>query len=293
MNEVTKHPFFIIVTGLSGSGKSTALKAIEDAGFFCMDNIPIDLITKLIEIYDFASLNISRLCIGVDVRAGALSFVEKAPWTFSLLRETIGVFRLIFLEAAKEDLLNRFKETRRRHPLCDTYSNLIEAIEAETDLMAPIREMADFIIDTSNLNVHQLGSKINDIISREVKARDMNIEVRSFGFKKGIPLDADIVMDVRFLPNPHFVENLRDKTGRDEQVKDFLRSSESYVQFTDKFKDLIKLVLPMCKKEGRSYLNIAIGCTGGRHRSVAVAEEIQGIIDEAGYHSKLIHRDLS
>jgi UPF0042 nucleotide-binding protein len=159
--------------------------------------------------------------------------------------------------------------------------------------MTPIRDKADFIIDTSVMNVHQLTSRIKEIISSVDKSRDMYIEVHSFGFKKGIPLDADIVMDVRFLPNPHFVESLMNKTGKDPEVREFLMSHEIYVDFLQRFKDLIAFILPLCKKEGRSYLNIAIGCTGGRHRSVAMAEQIRLVIEEKGFNCKVIHRDLS
>jgi UPF0042 nucleotide-binding protein len=288
-----KQPLFLIVTGLSGSGKSNAMKAIEDEGFFCMDNIPIDLLPKLIEMHDFASLNLSKVCIGIDVRAGALSFFEKAPMTIKILKGTLKDVKLIFLDAKADALLNRFKETRRRHPLSETYPNLLEAIDAEKAIMTPIRDKADFIIDTSVMNVHQLTSRIKEIISSVDKSRDMYIEVCSFGFKKGIPLDADIVMDVRFLPNPHFVESLMNKTGMDPEVREFLMSHEIYVDFLQRFKDLIAFILPLCKKEGRSYLNIAIGCTGGRHRSVAVAEQIRLVIEEKGFNCKVIHRDLS
>jgi UPF0042 nucleotide-binding protein len=288
-----KQPLFLIVTGLSGSGKSNAMKAIEDEGFFCMDNIPIDLLPKLIEMHDFASLNLSKVCIGIDVRAGALSFFEKAPMTIKILKGTLKDVKLIFLDAKADALLNRFKETRRRHPLSETYPNLLEAIDAEKAIMTPIRDKADFIIDTSVMNVHQLTSRIKEIISSVDKSRDMYIEVHSFGFKKGIPLDADIVMDVRFLPNPHFVESLMNKTGKDPEVREFLMSHEIYVDFLQRFKDLIAFILPLCKKEGRSYLNIAIGCTGGRHRSVAMAEQIRLVIEEKGFNCKVIHRDLS
>jgi UPF0042 nucleotide-binding protein len=287
------HPFIVVVTGLSGSGKSTALKAIEDEGFFCMDNIPIDLIMKFTEISDSASFDLPRVCIGMDVRAGAISFTEKASLMVSLLRGIADDVHLIFLEAGKENLLNRYKETRRRHPLSDLYPNLLDAVDAEIEMMKPIREMADFIVNTSKMNVHELQTKIKDIISYEDKSRDMYIEIRSFGFKKGIPIDADIVMDVRFLPNPYFIESLKDKTGSDTEVKEFLEQQDSYIEFIQRFKDLIRFILPLYKKEGRSYLNIAVGCTGGRHRSVAVAEEISHVIMESGYSCKLIHRDIA
>ena len=288
-----KLPLFLIVTGLSGSGKSNAMKAIEDEGFFCMDNIPIDLLTKFLEMYDFASINVFKVCIGVDIRAGADDFTAKAPEAMNIIRGSVKDVKLIYLNAAPDIILNRFKETRRRHPLSDTYPNLLDAIEAERNIMAPIRDMADFMIDTSNMNVHQLSSRVKEIISMVDKGRDMYIEVRSFGFKKGIPADADIVMDVRFLPNPHFVETLMNKTGRDSEVKEYLQAHDSYREFMVRFRELITFILPLCKKEGRSYLNIAIGCTGGRHRSVAVAEEIRSDIEALGFPSKLIHRDLS
>lgn len=288
-----EQPFIIIVTGLSGSGKSTALNVIEDAGFFCMDNIPVDLLVKLIEVYDFASMNISRLCIGVDVRAGGASFAQQATWMFPLLRDSMGDFRLIFLEAGSESLLNRFKETRRRHPLSDSHPNLLEAIEGERKMMAPIREMADSIIDTSSMNVHELSSAIKDLIKTENQSRDMIIEVRSFGFKKGVPADADIVMDVRYLPNPYFVPGLKEKTGKDEAVCSYLHSLDSYQEFMDKFKAMVRFILPLCRQEGRAYLTVAIGCTGGRHRSVAVAEEIGAVITDAGFHCLVKHRDLA
>jgi RNase adapter protein RapZ len=288
-----KHAVILVITGLSGSGKSTALKAIEDEGFFCMDNMPIDLMDKFLELYDSASFNIHKVCICMDVRAGAPSFAEKAPWIISKLRSYADNVRLIFLESSKDNLLNRYKETRRRHPLSASYPNLLDAIEAEIDLMAPLRGMADLSVNTSQMNVHELVSKIKEIISTEDRSRDMYIEVCSFGFKKGLPMDSDIVMDVRFLPNPYFVEELKEKTGSDKEVKEYLSSFESYALFMHKFKELITFILPLCKKEGRAYLNIAIGCTGGRHRSVAIAEEIKEVIENAGYPSRLKHRDIS
>ena len=287
-----KHAFILVITGLSGSGKSTALKAIEDEGFFCMDNMPIDLMDKFLELYDSASFNIHKVCICMDVRVGAPSFAEKAPWLISRLRSFADNVRLIFLESSKENLLNRYKETRRRHPLSDSYPNLLDAIEAEIDLMSPLRGMADIIVNTSQMNVHELVANIKEITSTEDRSRDMYIEVCSFGFKKGIPMDSDIVMDVRFLPNPYFIEELKDKTGSDNEVKQYLNSFNTYTRFMQKFEDLITFILPLCKKEGRAYLNIAIGCTGGRHRSVAIAEAIKEAIENAGYPSRLKHRDI-
>lgn len=288
-----KNAFILVITGLSGSGKSTALKAIEDEGFFCMDNMPIDLMDKFLELYDSASFNIHKVCICMDTRAGAPAFALKAPAIISQMRNLTENVRLIFLESSKENLLNRYKETRRRHPLSDSYPSLLDAIEAEIEILAPLRGIADFTVNTSQLNVHQLAARIKEIISTEDKSRDMYIEVSSFGFKKGIPMDSDIVMDVRFLPNPYFVDELKDKTGSDPEVKGYLRSFAIYEQFLGKFKDLVGFILPLCKKEGRSYLNIAIGCTGGRHRSVAIAEEIRQTIEDAGYPSRLKHRDIS
>lgn len=287
-----KDALFLVVTGLSGSGKSTALKVIEDEGFFCMDNMPIELVDKFLELFESASFNIHKVCICMDVRSGEPSFDKKAPQIISRLKGAAGNVRIIFLESSKENLLNRYKETRRRHPLSDRHPNLLDAIEAEMELMAPLRGLADITINTSQLNVHELASRIKEFVSQEDEARKMYIEVISFAFKRGIPLEADIVMDVRFLPNPYFVPHLKDKTGSDPAVKEYLSASETYRQFIDSFVGLIRLILPLCKKEGRSYLNIAIGCTGGRHRSVAVAEEVRMAIEQAGFSSSLRHRDI-
>ena len=288
-----KKPFLIIVTGLSGSGKSTVMKTMEDAGFFCMDNIPLDILLKLIEIKDFDSIEASRICIGVDVRGGALSFVKNAPELIKRLRGKMDGLKLIFIEADQQSLLNRFKETRRRHPLSETYPNLVDAIEAEWRLMAPVRELSDLVINTAGLNVHQLARRVEVFLSEVSQVREMHIEVCSFGFKYGIPTDADIVMDVRFLPNPFFIPELKDKTGCDREVKEFLAAQESYASFIASFNSLIAMILPQYTAEGRVYLKIAIGCTGGRHRSVAVAESLNEHINSIGFSTQLSHRDLS
>lgn len=288
-----KQPIFLIVTGLSGSGKSSAMKAIEDEGFFCMDNVPVDMLSKLVEIYDFASLNISSVCFGVDIRGGVDAFVQKAPQAILSMKQNMPVTKLIFIESKTGSLLNRFKETRRRHPLSDNYPNLLEAIETEREIMTPIKDMADFVIDSTNLNVHEFAGRIKEIMKRIIASKGMYVEVRSFGFKKGIPLDADIVLDVRYLPNPHFVESLMKKTGLDPDVKEWLNSHKVYTDFIKKTKGFISFILPLCKKEGRSYLNIAIGCTGGRHRSVAIAEEVGQLIEKSKFNCKVVHRELS
>jgi RNase adapter protein RapZ len=288
-----KQPIFLIVTGLSGSGKSSAMKAIEDEGFFCMDNVPVDMLSKLVEIYDFASLNLSRVCFGVDIRGGADAFGQMAPQAILAMKQTMPVTKLIFIESKTGSMLNRFKETRRRHPLSDNYPNLLDAIEAEREIMIPIKDMSDFVIDSTNLNVHEFAARIKEIIKRVTASKGMYVEVRSFGFKKGIPLDADFVLDVRYLPNPHFVESLMKKTGLDPDVKEWLNSHKVYKDFIKKMKGLISFILPLCKKEGRSYLNIAIGCTGGRHRSVAIAEEVGHLVEKAKFNCKVVHRELT
>ena len=288
-----KQPIFLIVTGLSGSGKSSAMKAIEDEGFFCMDNVPVDMLSKLVEIYDFASLNLSRVCFGVDIRGGADAFGQMAPQAIAAMKQTMPVTKLVFIESKTGSLLNRFKETRRRHPLSDNYPNLLDAIEAEREIMNPIKDMADFVIDSTSLNVHEFAGRIKEIIKRITASKGMYIEVKSFGFKKGIPLDADFVLDVRYLPNPHFVESLMKKTGLDPDVKEWLNSHKVYKDFIKKIKGLISFILPLCRKEGRSYMNIAIGCTGGRHRSVAIAEEIGQLVEKARFNCKVVHRELS
>ena len=288
-----KQPIFLIVTGLSGSGKSSAMKAIEDEGFFCMDNVPVDMLSKLVEIYDFASLNLSRVCFGVDIRGGADAFGQMAPQAIAAMKQTMPVTKLVFIESKTGSLLNRFKETRRRHPLSDNYPNLLDAIEAEREIMNPIKDMADFVIDSTSLNVHEFAGRIKEIIKRITASKGMYIEVKSFGFKKGIPLDADFVLDVRYLPNPHFVESLMKKTGLDPDVKEWLNSHKDYKDFIKKIKGLISFILPLCRKEGRSYMNIAVGCTGGRHRSVAIAEEIGQLVEKARFNCKVVHRELS
>lgn len=287
-----KKPFLIIVTGLSGSGKSTVMKTMEDAGFFCMDNIPLDILIKLIEIKDFESIEASKICIGVDVRGGALSFVQKAPGHLKTLRSKMEGLKLVFIEADRKSLLNRFKETRRRHPLSEIHPNLVDAIAAEEALMAPVREMADLVIDTAGLNVHQLARRVEEFLGGIDQVRDMHIEISSFGFKYGLPADADIVMDVRFLPNPYFDPELKHRTGQDLEVKAFLEAQPSYVSFMQSFGGLVEMILPQYKLEGRIYLKIAIGCTGGRHRSVAVAEALNALVESNGFKAKLSHRDL-
>ncbi len=269
------------------------MKVIEDAGFFCMDNIPIDIFMRLIDLNVFDYVDTPRLCIGIDVRGGLETFAEKAPGTFSYLKDVLGGFKLVFMYSDKNVLLNRFKETRRRHPLSESHPNLLDAITAEMELMKPVKNLADFSIDSSELNVHELKTRIDELLLQHDKTRDMHIEICSFGFKKGIPIDADIVMDVRFLPNPYFVRNLKDKTGKDLEVVDFLKKQESFLDFMRKFEDMISFVLPLYKKEGRAYLKIAIGCTGGMHRSVAVAEAVSELVKNSGFDAKLIHRDLS
>jgi UPF0042 nucleotide-binding protein len=288
-----KNALMLIVTGLSGSGKTTALKVIEDEGFFCMDNMPVELVDKFLALFESASFNIHKVCICTDIRSGEPSFADRAPEVIRRLRSNVDNVRVIFLESSKENLLNRYKETRRRHPLSDRYPSLLEAIEAEIELMAPLRGLADFTVNTSQLNVHELSERIKEIISMEDKARDMHIEVSSFAFSRGLPLDSDIVMDVRFLPNPYFVSGLKEKTGSDPKVKEYLQSFETYRVFVEKLKDIVGFILPLCKKEGRSYLNIAVGCTGGRHRSVAVAEEIMQAVLAAGFPGRLKHRDIA
>ena len=269
------------------------MKAIEDEGFFCMDNVPVDMLSKLVEIYDFASLNLSRVCFGVDIRGGADAFGQMAPQAILAMKQTMPITKLIFIESKTGSLLNRFKETRRRHPLSDNYPNLLEAIEAEREIMTPIKDMADFVIDSTNLNVHEFAGRIKEIMKRVTASKGMYVEVRSFGFKRGIPLDADIVLDVRYLPNPHFVESLMKKTGLDPDVKEWLNSHKVYTDFIKKTKGFISFILPLCKKEGRSYLNIAIGCTGGRHRSVAIAEEVGHLVEKAKFNCKVVHRELT
>jgi len=282
---------FIVLTGLSGSGKSQAIRALEDLGYFCVDNLPTTFIPTLAGLV--RREGISRVAIVVDIREK--NFLDDFPKVFRKLRGIKGLNpALIFLEATHETLVRRFSETRRPHPMAPDRS-VAEGIRAERKRMNAIRSMADQIIDTSELTVHQLRQSFGAFsgVAREDKAK-LAVNLVSFGFKHGIPMDADLVFDVRFLPNPHFVKRLRSKTGRDRAVIKFMEEHAATGQLLERLIELLKFLIPQYVSEGKSYLTIGIGCTGGRHRSVMIAEALRKtLVGLPGARVRVQHRDIS
>ena len=277
----------VILTGLSGSGKSTVLKAFEDMGFYCVDNMPVELIPIFAELHAAGEGDFSRAALLVDAREGAQ--LQKLPGLLMHLRKDHPI-SLLFIEAHDDALLRRYSETRRPHPLGKDYS-VRESLLHERELMAPIRKLADVVIDSTQFNVHEL----RNFITRRFKSPDrhpMLISVVSFGYKYGVPVDADLIFDVRFLPNPHFVPALRKFTGRDTKVRRFIRSFPQTGEFLRRMESLLAYLMPHYIEEGKSYLTIAFGCTGGKHRSVMLAEEIKKALEKRKYATKVFHRDI-
>jgi RNase adapter protein RapZ len=279
----------IVITGLSGSGKTLAIRAFEDMGHFCVDNLPVALIPV------FADLcarrpDLRRAALVVDVREG--TFLGEFPVIFDALRRNPRHrARLLFFEADDEALIRRFSETRRPHPLASGGS-LEEGIKRERQLLEPLRERADLIIDSSGFNVHELRRYIQEHFAPQAGDQPIGISVVSFGYKHGVPAEADLLFDTRFLPNPFFVDGLRGRSGLDREVIDFLEAIQDYREFLARIVDLVAFLIPRYIREGKSYLTVAIGCTGGRHRSVAMAEAVSRSLCERGYEVKASHRDL-
>ena len=276
----------VILTGLSGSGKASALKAFEDLGYYAVDNLPIDLLTPFAELVA-QSVEITRAALVVDVREGQR--IERFPAMLRELRKHLST-TVIYLEASKAALLRRFSETRRPHPL-GREAMVAQAIQAERTLLDPVRNVADILIDTSNFNVHELRAYIQDQFQRESVGKSMLVSAVSFGYKNGVPLEADLVFDVRFLPNPHFVPAFRHLTGRHPKVIAYVRKFAQTQEFLDRVTDLLLFLLPNYIHEGKSYLTVAFGCTGGQHRSVMIAEDVGKRLRDAGYKVKVVHRD--
>ena len=281
---------FVILSGLSGSGKTHAVRALEDLGYFCIDNLPTLLLPTVAELSMRPDAGLNKVAIVVDVREG--NFVKDFPRTFRKLQAMPGLSpRLIFLEASHQALVRRFSETRRPHPLAPDRSPT-EGITEERGKLNAIRALADLILDTTNLTVHELRD-IFMRMSRDTNVRaEMIVNLVSFGFKHGLPVDADLVFDVRCLPNPHFVDKLRDLTGRDAAVVRFMRRNEQTTDFIDRLTSFLRFALPHYVQEGKSYLTVAIGCTGGRHRSVMIAEALKkSLADVRGVRLRVKHRD--
>jgi RNase adapter protein RapZ len=277
----------VILTGLSGSGKGSVLNTFEDLGFYCVDNLPVALIPVFSELYDEGRGEIERAALLVDAREGEQ--IEKLPIFYRALASDHPA-TLVFVEASDEALIRRFSETRRPHPLGHGVS-IAEGIREERRRMAPIRRLADVIIDTTKFNVHELRQFIIDRFQNPGR-RPLLVSVVSFGFRYGIPTDADLVFDVRFLPNPHFVPRLRPFSGKDPRVARYIRSFPQTNEFLRRIESLLSYLIPHYIREGKSYLTVAVGCTGGRHRSVTLAEVIRAALQKKGYATKVVHRDL-
>lgn len=280
---------FVFITGLSGAGKSYAIKSFEDMGYFCVDNLPTTLIPTFADLIGHSRQTVRRVALGVDVREG-----EYLPHLLEALRELRarghGV-EVLFLEAGEEALVRRYHETRRRHPLA-AEGNVLEGIRAERKAMSHLREIADRIVDTSALTVHQLRDLLVEAYVRPRARLGLATSLVSFGFKHGVPFDADLVFDVRFLPNPHFVPGLRPLDGRDARVREFVLGPDECRELLERLTGFLAFVLPRYEREGKAYLTVAVGCTGGRHRSVALVEELRRFLDGLGYAPAVVHRDL-
>ncbi len=280
---------FVVITGLSGAGKSYAIKCFEDMGFFCVDNLPTTLIPTFADLIMRSEQPIHRVALGVDVREGA--YLSRLLDIIRELRTRGHQVEVLFLEASEEALVRRYHETRRRHPLAGE-GNALDGIRAERKTLSDLREIADRILDTSALTVHQLKDRLVELYVAPKARPGLAISLVSFGFKHGVPFDADLVFDVRFLPNPHFVESLRPFDGRHERVRAFVLDDPESKEMLRRLEDFLKFVLPCYEREGKAYLTVAIGCTGGRHRSVTLAEELGRFLTGLGYAPTVVHRDL-
>jgi UPF0042 nucleotide-binding protein len=278
-----------VITGLSGSGKSTAIAAFEDAGYYCVDNLPVELLPKIVELPIESNSEFTGFAFVMDLREKG--FVTKYPCVFKGLRKNGYRFNVLFLESDPEILIARYSQTRRQHPLARGKS-LPEAIQFEINQLKNLRNEADAVIDTSQCNVHELKSLILDRARQNRKDGLMQIQVMSFGFKNGIPMNADLVVDVRFLANPYFEPALKELNGESKEVRDFVLNNSEAEAFLIKYCDFLDYLLPRYEKEGKAYLTIAVGCTGGQHRSVAIARSVAGHIEKSGKPVTLIHRDI-
>jgi UPF0042 nucleotide-binding protein len=281
---------FVVITGLSGAGRSQAADILEDRGWFVIDNLPPALIPKVSELARAPGSSIAKVVLVV----GTGPYHEEVLPALQALRAQSPRLRIVFLEASTDVLVRRYESTRRRHPLSrgESPQSLADAIESERALLEPVKAAADVVVDTSDLNVHQLRSRVLDLFSDDDDAPAMQTTVVSFGYKHGLPLDTDLVIDCRFLPNPHWVDELRPLTGLDEPVRRYVLDQDVTAEFLHEVTKLLTLLLPAYVREGKSYLTIAFGCTGGRHRSVAIAEQIAGALQDQGFSLRVTHRDL-
>lgn len=282
-------PSLVIITGLSGSGKHSASKAFEDLGYFCVDNLPTPLVPRLIELAEASDGRIDKMAIVVDVRFR--ESIARFTDLFQHLKAGGKAFTVLFFEAGDRTLARRYSETRRVHPLAKE-SSLMEGLQAEREQMAPVRAVADWVIDTSQLTVHDLRKLVYENFRDERSPGEIQLTILSFGYKRGIPFQSDLVFDIRFLPNPHFEPHLRELTGNDAPVAEYMNQQPETAEILQKLEDLLEYLLPRYSREGKSYLTVAIGCTGGRHRSVAVANALRERLSAKGHRVSAVHRDV-
>lgn len=280
----------VIITGLSGSGKSTALRALEDIGFFCVDNLPVVLLPKFLDITTKSSPEIKRVAMVMDLRER--SFLKKYEDIFSRLKEKGYKIEILFLDSSDESLLRRFSVTRRAHPLSEKGS-IMDGIRMEREKLSSLKEMADQVIDSTSTNVHQLKDIVQRYFLPASENKKVIINVVSFGYRYGLPADADLVFDVRFLPNPYFVEDLKEYNGQNDAVRDYVLRNEKSETFLEKVLDLMTYLIPLYDREGKVRLNVALGCTGGKHRSVVMADQLGAHFAEMKYIVNVMHRDIS
>lgn len=281
----------VIVTGMSGAGKSTALKMLEDVGYFCVDNLPVPLIPKMADLLRVPGSELNKAALGVDIRSGE-SLAEMAKVMEEL--DAAGMkYEILFLESSDNVLIKRYKETRRFHPLAGNDSRVDEGIQKERERILFLKKKADYLIDTSHMLTRELKRELNKIFVQNKEYKNLYISVLSFGFKYGIPPDADLVFDVRFLPNPYYIEELRPKSGNDREVRDYVMKNRKAEEFLDKMTDLVEFLIPNYVQEGKTQLVIAIGCTGGKHRSVTLANGLfEALSRNENYGIRIEHRDI-
>lgn len=280
----------LLITGLSGSGKSCAARALEDEGFFVVDNLPLDLLPSFVDTYSRKQDSNHDVAVVIDVRNR--TFLDSFADTATQLGQRDLALEIYFFEASKDTLVRRYSETRRRHPLAEQKSGVPEAIQHEKELLSGMRSHADRIINTTGMTPHQLRSHVINLVRGDEQRYPLLVRLQSFGFRYGIPLESDLVLDVRFLPNPHFIEELRPLTGLNKAVRDHVLGNELTQAFLSHFQELLGFLLPCYVSEGKSYLTVSIGCTGGRHRSVSIVEELRSFLAGDGVSLDLIHRDL-
>ena len=282
---------FVIVTGMSGAGKSTALKMLEDVGYFCVDNLPVPMVTKLVDLLRMPNAEINKIALGLDIRS--IHGFQELEQSLAALDDMQLSYEVLFLEASDDVLVKRYKETRRSHPLSGT-GRVDQGIAAERVRLKVLKDRADYIIDTSRMLVRELKAEMNRIFVENKEYKNLYITVLSFGFKYGIPSDADLVFDVRFLPNPYYIEELRPKSGNDKEVRDYVMANDKASQFLEKLTDMIEFLIPNYVSEGKTQLVVAIGCTGGKHRSVTLANALyEKLLDvEEDYGIRIEHRDI-